>query len=650
MRSLRLVRLTLSLSLLGLAASLGAQPVSATPPRGATSIELRFPNAVHHEAEVHLRFSAVPAGDLELRMARSSPGRYAVHDFAKNVYDLRIFDAGGAPLPFRRLAPNVWLVDGAHGGVVDVFYTLFADRAEGTYAGIDETKIHLNIPATLLYAPALADRPSYVTFVPPDPSWRIATQLQPTSAAQTFRAPNLQYLMDSPTHLGALDVREWTIGTGPRQQTIRFAINHEGSAREVTDFVERTKRVVDEMAAVFGEQPRFDFGSYTFIACYRSTCARDGMEHRNSTSLTSSGSLAASASQLLGTVSHEYFHAWNVERIRPASLEPFNFADANMSSELWFAEGFTNYYGRLVLRRAGLTPEAEYARLLGAAVNTVASSPARRFDPAVRAERGLAPATPPGAPLDLGPVAMSRRAPFLDAATSVDPTSFANTFISYYTYGEAIALALDLTLRSRTPARTLDDLMRLMWERFGRAQTDALAPARTYSVRDVEQALAEVSGDPAYARDFFRRYIEGSQLPDFTALLDHAGIVVRQAEPNDAWMGDARLGSVGDTVTVGGPSIVGTPMYRAGLESGDRLLSLDGQRLRSPADVASLLSRKRPGDRVRVTWIGRAGPRTGEITLAANPRLETLRYEDAGRRPSAAQLAFRAAWQDSRRR
>src|SRR5690606_38524741 len=118
----------------------------------------------------------------------------------------------------------------------------------------------------------------------------IATQLQPTDAPQTFRAPNLQYLMDSPTHLGALDIREWTVGSGPLQQTIRFAINHEGSTAEVTDFVERTKRVVNEMAAVFGEQPRFDFGRYTFIGCYRATCARDGMEHRNSTSLTSSSS------------------------------------------------------------------------------------------------------------------------------------------------------------------------------------------------------------------------------------------------------------------------------------------------------------------------------------------------------------------------
>lgn len=160
--------------------------------------------------------------------------------------------------------------------------------------------------------------------------------------------------MDSPTHLSVLDIREWPVTSGGRTQTIRLALDHLGSAEEATRFTDLTKLVVDEMGAVFGELPRFDFGTYTFIACYRSNCTGDGMEHRNATSLTASAGVASSVMSLLGAVSHEFFHAWNVERIRPSSLEPFDFSDANMSGELWVAEGFTNYYGPLVIARAGI--------------------------------------------------------------------------------------------------------------------------------------------------------------------------------------------------------------------------------------------------------------------------------------------------------
>src|SRR5690606_30844976 len=133
------------------------------------------------------------------------------------------------------------------------------------------------------------------------------------------------------------------------------------------------------------------------------------------------GSLATSGAGLLGTVSHEFFHTWNVERIRPASLEPFDFSDANMSDELWFAEGFTSYYGPLVIARAGITPQAQYARQLSNAVNTLTNHPGRAL---------------------FGPVGMRKQAPLVDATKSIDPHNRRNTFISYYTYGEALGLAL----------------------------------------------------------------------------------------------------------------------------------------------------------------------------------------------------------------
>jgi predicted metalloprotease with PDZ domain len=604
------------------ASSLAAQGAPEMP-RNATSAYIAFPNAVQREAEVSLTFREVPSGPLEVRMARSSPGRYAAHDFAKNVYSVRATDADGRPLDVARVRPNVWRVSG-HRGTVRFSYTLFADRADGTYAGVDQTRAHLNIPATFAYAPALADRPIYATFNAPDSTWRVATQLQPTNDPRTFRAPHLQYFMDSPTHLGRLDIREWQVGPTNGRQTVRFALNHLGSADEATRFTDLAKRVVDEMAAVFGEFPRFDFGSYTFIACYRPNCAGDGMEHRNSTSLTSSGSLAQASQGLLGTVSHEFFHAWNVERIRPAALEPFDFSDANMSGELWFAEGFTNYYGPLVIHRAGITNTAQYARQISNAVNTLTNHPGRNF---------------------FGPVGMSQQAPFVDAATSIDPNNRANTFISYYTYGEGIGLALDLTLRGR--GHSLDELMRLMWRRFG-PQTPQLAPARGYTVADVEDALAEVSGDRVFAREFFARYINGSELPDYRTLLGQAGFLVRTAAPQQAWMGDTRLSALEGEVVVAGPTTIGSPMYAVGLSAGDRILTLDSISVATTADVARALAASRPGATMRVTWQARDGQRSGTMTLRGNPRVEVVPYEDAGRTPTDEQLAFRRSWLASR--
>lgn len=611
------------LAALALAVPLLEAQTVATAPRGATLAEIRFPNAVQREADVSLTFREVPSGPLEVRMARSSPGRYAAHDFAKNVYNLRAEDADGRALAVERIRPNVWRVNG-HRGTVRVRYTLFADRADGTYSGIDQSRVHLNIPATFAYAPALAARPIVATFVPPDTAWRIATQLEPTADPRSFRAPNLQYFMDSPTHLGRLDIREWQVGPADARQTVRLALNHRGTADEASQFADLTKRVVNEMAAVFGEFPRFDFGTYTFIACYRPTCAGDGMEHRNSTSLTSGSSLAQASAQLLGTVSHEFFHAWNVERIRPASLEPFDFSDANMSSELWFAEGFTNYYGPLVIHRAGITNIARYAQQISGAVNTLTNHPGRRF---------------------FGPVGMSQQAPFVDAATSIDPTNRPNMFISYYTYGEGIGLALDLALRGR--GRSLDDVMRLMWRRFG-PQTADLAPVRGYTVADVQAAVAEVSADPVFAREFFARYIYGSELPEYGALLAQAGFLLRQAAPQQGWMGDTRLSAFEGEVVVAGPTTAGTPMYRLGLSAGDLIVSMNGQPVATEADVKRILTEAGPGASIPVTWFSRSGEVTARMQLEADPRVEIVPFEDAGLRPTAEQLAFRQRWLASR--
>ncbi|HKP30905.1 MAG TPA: hypothetical protein VJU15_15945, partial [Gemmatimonadales bacterium] len=470
--------------------------------------EVAFPNRVHHEAEIAVTFSGVPPGPLAVRMSRSSPGRYAAHEFAKNVYSVKAVDAAGKALAVAKASPQEWTVSG-HNGTVKVTYTLFADYADGTYAGIDRTHAHLNIPATFMWAVGFDARPMQVRFKDLPSGWIVATQLKPGADGATFSAPNLQFFMDSPIEVSALDLRSWIVNDGGKEKTIRLAIHHAGTKEEVDTYVDQIKKVVLEERAVYGELAPYDYGTYTFLADYLPYVFGDGMEHRNSTVLTSSRGLKTNARGNLGTVAHEFFHSWNVERIRPKGIEPFNFRDANMTGELWLAEGVTSYYGPLAMARAGITSFEDYVRGLSGNVNSVLFDAGRRYN---------------------SPREMSMMAPYVDAATSIDRPAFTNTFISYYTWGAALGLALDLTLRQRFPGVTMDDFMREMWRAHGKTE-------RPYTNADARAVLGRVTRDTAFAGWFWRSYVDGREAPDYSALLAQAGVVVRQAAPDVAWVG-----------------------------------------------------------------------------------------------------------------
>ena len=581
--------------------------------------DVSFPNAVHHEAQIAVTFTEVPRAPLEVRMSRSSPGRYALHEFAKNVYGVTADDGAGRPLQIARPDPHQWDVTG-HDGTVRFTYTLYGDRADGTYSAIDATHAHLNMPATFMWARGLGERPVRIRFQLPDSTWRVATQLMPTDDPTVFTAPDMQYFMDSPTEIGPLVVRSWPLSSGGRSQTIRLALHHTGTTAEVDAFVERARRVVREQVAIYGEAPRFDGGVYTFIADYLPWAAGDGMEHRNSTILTSTTSIASNPIGLLNTLSHEFFHAWNVERLRPQALEPFDFERANMSGDLWFAEGFTSYYAPLVLHRAGIMPLEQYAAQLGGGLNAVINGPGRRY---------------------FSPVEMSLQAPFVDAAASIDPQNKPNTFISYYTWGAAIGLGLDLTLRQRFPDVTLDDYMRELWRTHG-------VDERPYTHDDLRAALGRITRDTGFARAFFAQYIEAREVVDYAALLAQAGIRLRRAAPDKAFLG----GPIGfddeGRASVTGPTLIGTPLYVAGVDRGDVILSLDGAPPTSADALAAILERRKPGDRIPLEYEQRGTRRRVTIVLAADPRLEAVTFEQAGDPITPAVRAFRQRWLGSR--
>ncbi len=622
LRALRVTVLTLA-CLLPAGLALAQAPVD---------YRLSFADYVRHVVDVEVIFSDVTANPLDIHMSRSSPGRYALHEFAKNVFELQITDGAGRPLTPARPNLHVWRVND-HGGTVRVRYRLFADRIDGTYAGVDATQAHLNPPATLMWAKSLEARPATITFVPPpDVAWTVASQLYATGDPLVFTAPNLAYLLDSPIQFAPQALKTFRVGVtaaaNAPQTTIRVALRHDGTDAEADRFTSGVEKIVREARAVFGELPAYEPGHYTFLATYAQGANGDGMEHRNSTVLTAPAALAQAERPLLGTVAHEFFHAWNVERIRPRSLEPFNFDDANVSSELWVGEGFTQYYGALLMARAGLTAPDDSLRSVGGLINSVNASAGRRVRSAPE---------------------MSRLAPFVDAACSIDPTNWGNTYLSYYTFGAAIALGLDLELRDRTDGKvTLDDYMKALWTKYGRTPSAPGMVATPYTAADLQVTLAEVSGSVSFAREFFERYVDGPELVEYGMLLKRMGLIWRPLYPGQAWMGELPMtgGTEGARISAAAP--MGTPAYDAGFGEGDVLVSLGGKDVRSAADAAAIVEAAKPGDRLEARYLRHGKPRQATIALRGHPTRTLVTRESAGETPTPEELSMRAAWLSSR--
>jgi predicted metalloprotease with PDZ domain len=592
--------------LLSLAGSLLAQK--------SVKYELRFDNAVHHEAQIRATFTGVTEAPLQIRMSRSSPGRYALHEFAKNVYCVRASDGQGRPLSIEQPDPYGWNASGHHSTVV-IDYTLYANRVDGTYAAVDATHAHLNLPAVLVWARGFENAPASLHFeIPPSSNWRIASELAP-QADGWWSAPNLEQLMDSPVELSAHVQPEWQI----EDAKFRLSLHHTGTDAEAAVFAEMCKAVVLEEEGVFGALPKYDTGTYTFLIDFLPWASYDGMEHRDSTVISGPSELKTDAARQIGAVSHEFFHSWNVRRIRPRALEPFDFDRADMSGELWFAEGFTNYYGILTLKRAGFSSLDQFASAMGSAVSAVLTAPGRKVRNAVE---------------------MSRLAPFVDAATSIDPNNFDNTFISYYTYGQALAFGIDLAIRKQFPGKTLDHWIRAMW----RAHPDIDKP---YTIEDLQRTLAETTS-PQFAEDIFERYISGKEPMDFVSLVQGAGLILRRERPGTAWLGATKLNFSNEGVEVQGNTLRNSPLYNAGIDIDDRILRWDRKTIKSSADLNSWLAKHSPGDHIQLQVESRGQKKRVDVLLTENPALEIVTYESAKRPVTPEIVAFRRSWLGSK--
>ncbi len=575
---------------------------------------ISFPNIAHHEADISVTVSGLTQRAAIFRMSRSSPGRYATHEYGKNIYDVQAFDKAGKPVVIRKIDGDVYEVP-KHDGFVRVKYTLYANHPDGTYAGIDRESIHLNSPATFLWLKGAEKAPIDIKFnLPEGKRWTISTQLKPGADSTLFTARDFQYLMDSPINIGELNWFEWQMaGAGNKPAVFRLSLEATGDHGIMSEFAKNLEVITKQAKAVFGTLPAFDYNTYTFITGMNPYVRGDGMEHRNSTVINRPG--AFTSATVPSVFAHEFFHAWNVERIRPASLEPFNFEKSNMSGELWFAEGFTQYYGELLMKRSGFRTIDDWANTISGLVNTKQNTAGAK---------------------SYSPVQASQMAVFVDAGVSIDKTNYPNMFTSYYPYGAAIALALDLELRTRFEGLDLDRYMQAVWKKFG-------VNEQPYTVAGLENVLADLTKDKNFAAAFFFNYVNGHEPFDYGPLLEEAGFTLSQPALKEAWLGNLQFRPGGDLV-LGGVTIKGTPLYEAGLDIEDKILQLAGKEVSGPEELRAIIKAHKPGDKVSIQYQHREKVITTEITFSANPVYSVVPFEKGKFEIDENMKAFRASW------
>ncbi|MCB0279216.1 MAG: M61 family metallopeptidase [Calditrichaeota bacterium] len=577
---------------------------------------ISFENAAHHEAQISLTAKNLPNGPVELRMSRTSPGRYALHEFAKNVYGVKAYNSDGDELKVYQVNPHQWNVEG-HDGTVKVTYLLFANRAGGTYTGINEEHAHLNIPATFMYFRKHTDREIELNVeLPKNSKWTVATQLVEVKANKVYTAPNHYYFMDSPIEMSEQDYKSWEVNGPSGKQTIRLAAHHTGSADDLEIFFRLFKGFLLEQRAVYGEFPKFDYGTYTFLADYMPFTQGAGMEHRNSTIIATKNPLKGDGvRQNIGTGSHEFFHSWNVERMRPKTLEPFDFEMENMSRELWFAEGFTNYYTGLAIHRAQISSFDSYVNSMTGTLNYVVNSPAHQF---------------------FNVIEMSQQAPFVDAATSLDPQNKTNTFISYYSYGQVLGLGLDLMLRQKFNL-DLDGYMRTVWQAHGKTEIP-------YTVEDLQKLLSDYTKNQQFATDFFKRFVYGREVIDYKPLLALAGIEMKLKEPGKAWIGNLSFDEDEKGLKIKNTVMMNTPAYTAGLDNGDIITQINQTKLVKSEDFDKAFEKMKIGDEVTIHYLQLDRAKEKTVKCAENTQFELSPFEHENKTVTAEMKSFRDKW------
>lgn len=533
-----------------------AKPV---PPQISYTVSMSKPWTHLLEVEMRVEWSKMP-DKTEIKMPVWTPGSYLVREYARHVQELSVKNTAGADLRWSKINKNTWAVEskGSTGFVVS--YKVYSNELTVRTNELNDEHAFWNNTATLMYVKDQLKVPSTVT-VNPYGNWKIATGLPKVAGINnTFRAENFDVLYDAPFEVS--NFNEISFDVQGKQHRIVFS--GEGNydmKRCAADFA----KIVEESYKIFGELPYED---YTFIVNLR---GGGGLEHLNSTALQTNRFAFKPDSRyknFLGLVAHEFFHAYNVKRIRPDALGPFDYDNENYTKLLWVAEGVTEYYSNLLLRRAGFITDKEYLQGRASGIQQLQERPGR-FE------------------------------------TSLESASFdawikyyrqdenaVNNQISYYDKGEIVAMMLDIAIRNASGgAKTLDDVMRHMYAEFYKK-------GKNFTPEDFQKASELVAGKSL--DDLYAKYVRGTDEIEYDGIVSGIGLTLKAAENNAkrAYLG-ADLAEANGVLTIRSLSI-GTPAYDQGLNTGDQIVAVDGYRA-SNTFLTSYIGERKPGDTIKLT-------------------------------------------------
>lgn len=573
----------------------GASGLRAAPAADPAPLDLaytvRIDRPTTHLADVKIVAGGVKTASLIFVMPAWAPGRYAIYDFAKNVQEFSAEGADHQPLPWIKLDKQTWRVDAGHaGGTVEAQYRVFANDLTGSFSQVDSQHANLNGPSIFMYVEGHKPDPVTLSIEAPA-NWKVISGFSTSPDEREFRARNYDRMVDTPLEISP----DCSVDRFEEQgKTFEVAV-HTYSADD-TDrslLLAGLKKLVHvEMAAM----PAPDFDHYLFLFHFVPDIPLgDGMEHLNSTQIIIQGSVRDSTQEALETAAHEFFHLWNVKRLRPAALGPFDYTRENYTRSLWFVEGLTTYYSYVFLRQSGLWTRQQFLNRLASEVYTLEIEPGRKL---------------------MSAESSSFNAWFFDRSPQMQETNFANTTISYYDKGALLGMLLDLEIRSRTRGqKTLLDVMHEMYREFYQAPAASYyGPGRGFEESDVLRVVDSVSGSDF--APFFQRYVRGTEDLPYQQVLAAAGLELRAEIAPDA------SPTLGVTVQAEdrGVRIVsvvpGGAADQAGLSRDDLLIDVDDQSL-ATEDLPTRLKPYPVGAKVPVT-VERHGRRE-RITVTLAP-------------------------------
>ena len=543
-----------------------------------------------HLLEVEMRITqsgTIAITEDVLVMPVWTPGSYLIREYERHVQNFSAVDASGRALPWEKINKNSWRIKNS-AREIRVRYLVYANELTVRTNELNSDHAFWNNAALLMYLERSLTHPVTV-HVDPAPGWKVATGLPPVSGEKnTFAAPNFDVLYDSPFEVSNFKQIDFTVRGVPHCIVIDGEGNYDPALMKA-----EVQKIVETEVALFGEIPYHD---YTFFLHLRPK-GGGGLEHLNSTALGFPRFQFSSASDYRrfgALVAHEFFHLWNVKRIRPDALGPFDYTKENHTRLLWVAEGITEYYGQLMLRRAGLISDEAYLAHLASQIQDMQDSPGRKL--------------------------MSAEDASFNAWIKEyrpDENSI-NTQISYYDKGELLGMLLDLEIRRRSNnAKSLDDVMRTLFN-------DYFKRDRNYTPADFQKVCEAAAGSSL--EDFFARYVRGTEELPYNQELAAAGLEVQQAllpieQVNH--VGDiirspylgAELEDSGEFVSVKNVR-ADSPAYEQGLNAKDLIIAIDGERANTKRLIA-LLGSKIPGDVIRLTVFRNDDLRTLNIKLGS---------------------------------